>query len=141
MRLGIGQHTQRRRARCGRFRGRRQRRPQGRLDGWLLKDIDRRLPLPGQRHLFRGRGLRPFALGTTQRLKLARLGAGTALVHVQMTLALLALAAARAVAVQQPVHAKLPVALAVVVQGLAAELQRFGQARLVDPVLHQLDGQ
>ena len=58
-----------------------------------------------------------------------------------MTLALLALAAARAVAVQQPLHAKLPVALAVVVQGLAAELQRFGQTRLVDPVLHQLDRQ
>ena len=26
-------------------------------------------------------------------------------------------------------------------QGLAAELQRFGQTRLVDPVLHQLDRQ
>jgi len=35
-------------------------------------------------------------------------------------------------------HAEFLIALAVVVQGLATELQRFGQPRLIDPVLDQL---
>jgi hypothetical protein len=38
-------------------------------------------------------------------------------------------------------HTKFPIALGVVVQRLATELQRLGQTRLVDPVLEQLHHQ
>ncbi|MEJ2327551.1 MAG: hypothetical protein P8Y25_12370, partial [Chromatiaceae bacterium] len=57
---------------------------------------------------------------------------------MDVALALFVLAPARAITVQQPMHAEFLIALAVVVQGLATELQRLGQTRLVDPVLDQL---
>jgi hypothetical protein len=60
---------------------------------------------------------------------------------MHVALEFLALAAARAVAVQQSMHTELLKTLAVVVQSLATEPQRRGQTLLVDPLLHQLHHQ
>ncbi len=124
--------------------GHTQRRSEGLFNGRFFKYVCcelRRLVISDQRRLLIGLGLRLLALGPAQRLKLTRLRAGTALVHMDVSLVFFVLAPARAIPVQQPMHAELPVALAVVVQGLATERQGLGQARLVDPFLHQLHDQ
>ena len=142
MGLRIGPFAQLNRARRLQRWGHAQRRAKGLLDSWLLEHMRgglRHLAIPGQWRLRAALGL--LALGPAQRLELARLRAGTALVHMDVSLALFVLAPARAVTVQQPLHAKFLIALVVVVQGLATELKRRGQARLVDPLLDQLHDQ
>jgi hypothetical protein len=118
-----------------RHRGGGQRRTEGVLDGRFFQHVQRpiRCVIPGQCGLLGAAFACP--LGAAQRLQLPCLGAGAALVDVQVALQFLALAAARAVAVQQPLHPELTETLAVVVQGLATEPEYLGQPRLVDPVL------
>jgi hypothetical protein len=63
------------------------------------------------------------------------------LVDVEMAVEFLVLALGGTVAVQESLHTEFPIALTIVVQGLAAELQRLGQAALIDAFLHQFHGQ
>ena len=89
-----------RHVRLGRCRRRRQGRTEGLFDGRLFERKDRRgcwRAVPGQLRLLATRGL--LALGPAQGFELARFGAGTALVHMPMALALFVLAVSRAVAI------------------------------------------
>ncbi len=92
----------------------------------MQRGLVRRI-IPSQRHLLAAR--LALALGAPQYLQFACLAAGTALVHMDVAVQLLVLAAPWAVAMQQPLHTELSVTLAVVVQCLATELQRCGQLR------------
>jgi hypothetical protein len=68
-------------------------RAEGRFDSWLRAHMRRglrHLAIPGQLRLLAALG--PRALGLAQRLERARLGARTALVHMDVSLALFVLA-------------------------------------------------